>query len=61
MFLHVSTPIFQGIFKNIVFRSVALFIKKLWAILDFFVHTPDVLTPHVPYPMHKKKNYKKKL
>ena len=32
---HVSTSIFQGLFKNIVFRSVALVIKKLWAILDF--------------------------
>ena len=34
---HVSTPIFQGLFKNIVFRSVALVIKTLWAILDFFL------------------------
>ena len=34
---HVSTPIFQGLFKNIVFRSVALVIKKLWAIFDFFI------------------------
>ena len=25
---HVSTPIFQGLFKNIVFRSVAVVIKK---------------------------------
>ena len=33
---HVSTPIFQGLFKNIVLRSVALVPKKLWAILDFF-------------------------
>ena len=33
---HVSTFIFQGLFKNIVFRSGALVIKKLWAILDFF-------------------------
>ena len=29
---HVFTPIFQGLFKTIVFRSVALVIKKLWAI-----------------------------
>ena len=28
---HVSTFIFQGLFKNTIFRSV-----KLWAILDFF-------------------------
>ena len=36
---HVSTPIFQGLFKNIAFRSVALVTKKLWAILDFFSQT----------------------
>ena len=42
---HVSTSIFQGLFKNIVFRSVALVLKKLWAILDFFLHTPDFLLP----------------
>ena len=34
---HVS--IFQGLFKKIVFRSVALVTKKLWAILDFFIQT----------------------
>ena len=34
---HVSTSIFQGLFKNIVFRSVALVIKK--AILDFLTHS----------------------
>ena len=33
--IYVSTCIFQGHFKNIVFRSVALVIKKLWAILYF--------------------------
>ena len=56
---HVSTPIFQGLFKNIVFRSVALVIKKLWAILDFFLHTPDFLLPcTLPYAK-KKKIYKK--
>ena len=33
---HISTYIFQGLFKNIVFRSVALVTKKLCAILDFF-------------------------
>ena len=46
---HVSTCIFQGLFKNIVFRSVALVIKKLWAILDFFFYTlrsPDLLPPY---------------
>ena len=35
------TCIFQGLFKNIVFRSVALVTKKLWAILDFF-HSSDL-------------------
>ena len=38
---HVSTSIVQGLFKNIVFRSVALVIKKLWAFLGFFLHRPD--------------------
>ena len=32
---HIPTCIFQGLFKNTVFRSVALVTKKLWAILDF--------------------------
>ena len=31
---HVSTCNFQGLFNNIVFRSVAFVTKKLWAILD---------------------------
>ena len=55
---HVSTPIFRGLFKNIVFRSVALFIKKLWAILNFF-NTLQTFHHPVPYLMRKKKNYKK--
>ena len=47
---HVSAPIFQGLFKNIVFRSVALVIKNLWAILVFFLHTPGFLPPFtLPY------------
>jgi len=33
---HVSSCILQGLFKNIVLRSVALVTKKLWAILEFF-------------------------
>ena len=33
---HVSTLIFHGLFKNIVFRAVALVTKQLWSILDFF-------------------------
>ena len=50
---HVSTPIFQGLSKNIVFRSVAL-----WAILDFFLQTPDFLPPST-LPYAKKKINKK--
>ena len=51
-YIHFS--IFQGLFKNIVFRSVALVIKKLWAIFDFFLHTPDFLTPcTLPYALKK--------
>ena len=38
---HVSTWIFQGLFISIVFKSVALLTKKLWAISDFFFHRPD--------------------
>ena len=35
-----DTCIFEGLFKNIVFRSeVTLVTKKLWAILDFFSQT----------------------
>ena len=34
---HVSTFIFKGLFKDIVFISVALVTKKLWAILDFII------------------------
>jgi len=40
-------------FKNIVFRSVALVKKKLWAILDFFSQTGLFFRP-VPYPINKK-------
>ena len=44
------TTIFQGLFKNIVFRSVAAVIKKLCAILDFFLHRQDFLLPcTLPY------------
>ena len=57
---HVSTPIFQGLFKNIVFRSVAVVIKKSQAILDFFLHTPDFLPPcTLPYAKKKTKINKK--
>ena len=33
---HVSTSIFQGLFKNIVFRSVASVIKSVMDYLRFF-------------------------
>ena len=56
--MHVHSPIFHGqlkenmflcmhfsrLFKNIVFRSVALVTKDLWAILDFF-HRPNFFPP----------------
>ena len=45
---HVSTCIFQGLFKNIVFRSVALVTKKLWAILDLLFHRPDFFSALYP-------------
>ena len=51
---HVSTCIFQGLFKNIVLRSVALVTKKLWAILDFFFTDRTFFRP-VPYPINLKK------
>ena len=47
------TFIFQGLFKNINFRSVAWLQKKLWAILDF-LYTDRTFYSPVPYPMHKK-------
>ena len=52
---HVSTAIFQGLFKNIVFRSVAFVIKKLWAILDFFC---TLQTFYRPVPNLTKKFFK---
>ena len=46
---------FQGLFKNIAFRSVTSVIKTLWAILDFFLHRPDFLLPCTQAcPKHKK-------
>jgi len=36
---HDSASTFEGLFKNMVVRSAALGIKKLWAILDFFKQT----------------------
>ena len=56
---HVSTSIFQGLPKNVVFRSVALVTKKLWGILDFFSHRSDFL-PSCLYPtLCIKKNLQK--
>ena len=54
---HVSTSIFQGLF-----RSVALVMKKLWAILDFFFTHSGLFTFFyrlVPYLMHKKRELNK--
>ena len=46
MFLH---PFFKGFSKkNIVFRFVALVIKKLWAILDFFFAHSRLFTALYP-------------
>ena len=44
--------------KNIVFRSVALVRKKLWAILDFFPTDRTFFRP-MPYPVNKKNNIQK--
>jgi len=38
----------RALFKNIVFKTVALVIKKLWVILDFFSQTGRFFRP-VPY------------
>jgi len=50
MFLH---SFFKGFFKNIVFRTVALVTKKLWAILDYFPQTRHFPRP-VPNTINKK-------
>ena len=45
----VSTFIFQGLFKDIVFRSVALVMGYFW-----FFHRPDFFSaPTVPYKSKK--------
>ena len=54
----IPKKIFQGLFKNIVFRSVALVIKKLWAILDIFFTHSRLFTALYP-TLCVKKNYKK--
>jgi len=51
---HVSTCNFQGLFKNIVFRSVALVTKKFWANFRFFFHRPNFFPPStLPYKLKK--------
>ena len=51
---HVSIFIFQGLFKNIVFRYAAIVTKKLWAILDYFFQRPDFFLPCAkPYALRK--------
>ena len=57
---HVSTSIFQGLFKHIVFRSVALVIKKSWAILNFFT-PPGLFTALYPTLCIKRKLQKNPL
>jgi len=42
---HVSTSIFQVLFKNIVFRSVALTTKIVMGYFRFFKHRLDILPP----------------
>ena len=46
---------FQGLFKYVVFISVAFVTEKLLAILDFFLlHGPDFLPPSAqPYAVKK--------
>ena len=41
---HISLSIFQGLFRNVVFRSVATVTKKWWAILDFLVTWTELFT-----------------
>jgi len=53
---------FKGLFKNIVFRSVTIVTKMLWAILDFFFADRTFFPPcTLPYKLKKKyfstKNY----
>ena len=58
---HVSTSMFQGLFKNKVFKSVAL-VTKVRAILDFLRRT-RLLPPYGLYPtmLWKKKILQKKI
>ena len=58
---HVSTSIFEVLFKNIDFRSVALVIKKVMGYFRFLFYTLQTFYRPVPYPMHKKKIQKNSL
>ena len=51
---HVSISIFQMLFRNIGFRYVALVIKKLCAILDYFSRYTQ------PCALNKTKKFTKK-
>ena len=50
---HVFTCIFKGLFKYIVFRSVALVIKS-YRPFEFFLHRPDFLPPYALKKIDKK-------
>ena len=44
---HVPISIFQGLFRNIVFRCIASVTKKLWAILDFAFNLNIISKIHI--------------
>ena len=52
---HVSTWIFQGLYIIIVFRSIALVTKKLWAIIVSF-HRQDFF-----FALYYKKKFLRKI
>ena len=56
---HVSTYIFQGLFKNIVSRSVALDTKNSWAFWIFF--TDRTFFRPLPFPINQKKYFLTKI
>ena len=60
---HVSTPIFQRLFRNMVFRYVALVIKKVKCYFRFFFTQTVLFTALYPTLCIKniKKNYKNSL
>ena len=57
---HVSTSIFQGLFRNIFSRSVALDTNKLWAIIDFFFKDRTFCALYPTLCIKKKTNFSKK-